>query len=59
MNTAIYRRPGPALGLAVGAGLAAHAANVNAAMALNATPTEIAIAVGLLIVLLGFLASRR
>lgn len=59
MDASIYRRPGPALGLAVAAGLTAHAANVNAAKALNATPTEIAIAVGLLIVLLGFLATRR
>jgi hypothetical protein len=59
VDTPIYRRQVPALGLAVGAGLAAHAANVNAAKAFDTSPTGIAIAVGLLLMLLGFLAARR
>lgn len=59
MDTPIYRRQVPALGLAVVAGLAAHAANVNAAEAFGTSPTGIAVAVGLLIMLLGFLAARR
>jgi hypothetical protein len=59
MDTPIYRQPGPALGLAVAAGLAAHAANVNAAKAFGTSPTAIAVAVGLLLMLLGLLAARR
>jgi hypothetical protein len=43
----------------VAAGLAAHAANVNAAKAFGTSPTGIAIAIGLLLMLLGFLATRR
>jgi hypothetical protein len=59
MDTPIYRRQVPALGLAVATGLAAHAANVNAAKAFGTSPTAIAIAVGLLLVLFGLIAARR
>jgi hypothetical protein len=59
MDTPLYRQPVPALGLAVLAGLAAHAANVNAATALDTSPMAIAVAVGLLLMLLGFLAARQ
>ncbi len=52
----IYKQPVPALGIAVAAGLAAHAANVNAAKALRTTPGMIAVAIGLLLMLLGLLA---
>ena len=59
MDTPFYRHQLPAAGLAIGAGLAAHAANVNAAKAFNTSPVAIAIAVGLLIMLLAFIATRR
>lgn len=59
MNTPLYIQPVPALGLAVGAGLVAHAANVNAAKALGTSVTAVALAVGLLLMLLGWLAARR
>lgn len=59
MESAWYRQQAPALCLAVAAGLAAHAANVNAAKAFGTSPTGIAIAIGLLLMLLGFLATRR
>ena len=59
MDTPFHRQPLPALGLAVAAGLAAHAANVNAAKALGTSPTVIAVALGLLLMLFGFLAARR
>lgn len=59
MDTPIYRRPAPAIGLAVAAGLAAHAANVNAAKVFGTSPAAIAIAVGLLLMLLGLLATPR
>ena len=59
VDTPIYRRPGPAVVLALAAGFAAHAANVNAANALGASSTAIAIAVGLLLMLFGWIASGR
>jgi hypothetical protein len=59
VETPLYRQPAPALGLAVATGLAAHAANVNAAKAFGTSPVAIAIAVGLLLVLFGLIAARR
>lgn len=59
VETPLYRQPVPALGLAVAAGLATHVANVNAAKAFSTSPAAIAIAVGLLLMLLGLIAARR
>jgi hypothetical protein len=59
VDTPIYRRQAPALGLALAGGLVAHAANVNAATAFGTSPATIAVAVALLLMLLGFLATRR
>ncbi len=48
MDTPFYRKPAPAMALAVGAAIVAHKANANAAHALALSP----IAVGLFIALL-------
>lgn len=59
MESAWYRQPAPAIGLAIGAAAVAHAANVNAAKAFGTSPALIAIAVGLLLLLFGLIAARR
>ncbi len=57
MEAPFYRKPVPAVGLAIGAAAVAHAANLNAANAVGTSPALIAVAVGLLLLLFGLIAA--
>jgi hypothetical protein len=58
IDTPIYRKPVPALGLAVGAAVLAHYANLNAAQALGTSVALIGYAVAAVIAVFTFIASR-
>lgn len=58
IDTPVYRRPVPALGIAVAASVAVHYANVNAAQALGTSTAAVGILVALLIAAAAFLVSR-
>ncbi len=52
----LYKKPGPAIGLAVVAGVVAHRANANAAQALGLSVAAVALLVAVAIAVAGFLA---
>jgi hypothetical protein len=58
IDTPIYRKPVPALGLAVGAAALAHYANLNAAQAFGIPVALIGYAAAAVIAVFTFIASR-
>jgi uncharacterized membrane protein YjjP (DUF1212 family) len=58
IDTPIYRKPVPALGLAVSAAVLAHYANLNAAQALGTPVALIGYAVAAIVAFFTFIASR-
>lgn len=57
-DTPFHRRPAPAVGLAIAAGVAAHAANINAAKALGKSTLLVAIAMMLIVLGIFYLATH-
>lgn len=57
-DTPFYRQPAPAVGIAIAAGLAAHAANMNAAKALDESTAFVAIAITLLVMAIIYIATH-
>lgn len=57
-DTPFYRRPVPAVGLAIAAGVATHAANVNAAKALDKSTTLVAVAMTLIVMAIIYIATH-
>jgi hypothetical protein len=58
MDTSLYRKPIPALGIAVAASAAVHYANINAAQALGTSVAVVGILVALIIAAAAILISR-
>jgi len=58
LNKPLHKQPGGAVLLAVGVGLASHAANTNAARVLRMDPRVVAFLVSLSILAMGLLAHQ-
>jgi hypothetical protein len=57
-DTPIYKRPAPAVGLAIATGVAAHAASVNAAKALGRSTALVAIVMTLIVMTIFYFATH-